>query len=209
MPAEERINSIILLKHTLEKIGPILEALKGCRSGLLLSIQNVLFALENNISCARIRGYLRQSISSRKWSTKTRLGQRVHWACVIKDAMQSRYAFHCWSWCTERCEWSSWCRTSKFQRSHIWCLHINRCLQKYILFLAQLMQVNSIYQLIWSLRNDEDITWLLKRAILKKDACRVNLRMLLARKEGIYNMILWICVKRMPNYNTRWMRSMS
>ena len=66
MPAEERINSIILLKHTLEKIGPILEALEGCRSGLLLSIQNVLSVLKDNTSYARIKGYLKPSTSSRK-----------------------------------------------------------------------------------------------------------------------------------------------
>jgi hypothetical protein len=47
MPSEERINSIILLKHTLEKIAPVLDALKGCRSGILTSIQSV-FALSDN-----------------------------------------------------------------------------------------------------------------------------------------------------------------
>ena len=58
MPAEERINSIILLKHALEKIAPILEALEGCRSGLLLSIQKVCSAGKDNASYARIKGYL-------------------------------------------------------------------------------------------------------------------------------------------------------
>jgi hypothetical protein len=66
MPAEERINSIILLKHTLEKIAPILEGLEGCRSGLLLSIQNVFSAVEDNTSYARIKGYLQLSTSLRK-----------------------------------------------------------------------------------------------------------------------------------------------
>jgi len=39
MPAEERISSIILLKHTLEKIPGILEVLNGCQCSLLKFIQ--------------------------------------------------------------------------------------------------------------------------------------------------------------------------
>jgi hypothetical protein len=42
MPPEDRINSIILLKHALEKIPPILDALNGCRSNLLKAIQEAL-----------------------------------------------------------------------------------------------------------------------------------------------------------------------
>ena len=43
-PSEERINSIILLKHILEKIAPVIESLHGCRSPLLKSIQNVWYS---------------------------------------------------------------------------------------------------------------------------------------------------------------------
>lgn len=58
MPSEERINSIILLKHTLEKIAPILEALTGCRSNLLMSIQNVfIHSVSNNKSYALMKEF--------------------------------------------------------------------------------------------------------------------------------------------------------
>jgi len=92
MPSEERINSIILLKHTLEKVAPILEALQGCRSGLLISIKNVfLQRFLINDSYAPIQEFLQPYNLLERSSMKTQHGPKEHSGYAIKDVMQSKY----------------------------------------------------------------------------------------------------------------------
>jgi len=130
MPNENRMNSIILLRHTLGKIPPILEALRGCRSGLLGSIQTVTL-LHSLISvmlgskdtcCHRTYSQCHQwgyNLDQRRPRSKT----------PTLLCSQSRYPLNTY-W---RLEWSerfTRCCTSKFQRSHIRPSRHGRCLQK-------------------------------------------------------------------------------
>jgi len=67
------------------------------------------------------------------------------------------------------------------------------------------LQRNTIYQLLWSLRNYADTTCLPRRAISRNDNYRVCLRTLF-HTGSICNTIPWSCVKKTPSCDTRWMR---
>jgi len=109
MPTEDRISSIILLKHTLEKISPLFEAITGCRSGLLVAIQRLCSDLRIRTAIDLIKEVVNEDAT---W-TKGALGLR-HQRCYAVKVCSPNFHLH-----TEWGKWSSRRRKTKVQRSHI------------------------------------------------------------------------------------------